>query len=207
MAEVSELSEGQKQLIALGIFVLEFAQTEQFLLDTLATLGQISDSFAKAAFSGVKGETAISYLRRYFQMIPIGQEQKSIFEEVFSHFTPINSARNLILHHGIESGGLIGFISTNRSKALSADKAHTIRVSSEILDQMTDDLQKMTMMLMTNMFRHQKVEITQDKNMREVLQRPWRYTPPPQPDSQKRAAQKDQPQRKKQQRPPKPSPE
>ena len=206
MNNQDSLTEGQKQLIALGRFVLEFAQTEQFLLDTLATLGQVSDSFAKAAFSGVRGETAISYLRRYFQMIPIGEEQKSVFEEVFKHFTPINDARNLILHHGIESGGL-GFIATNRSKALDADSARSVPVSSEILDQMTDDLQKMTYMLMGNMFRHQKVQIAQDKHMREALQRTWRHTPPPQPDSQKRAAQKDQPQRKKQQRPPKPSPE
>src|SRR5580700_8014414 len=101
-----DLPEGLKQLIALGRFVLEFAQAERFILDALWTLGKVPDELARAAMSGVRAEAAISYINRIFEIRNVKKEEREPFPEIFGHFSAINKTRNLLLHHGIEDGGL-----------------------------------------------------------------------------------------------------
>lgn len=178
------LTEGQKELIALGRFVGQFAQAEHYLLETLRVLGGVSEEFARAALAGMRADQAIASLTRLFELTDLDGKKQAAYNDVFAHFRQIGQARNLIFHYGIDYG-----VSTDKSRALTKAKVRSIPVSAEILDQMTDDADKITSHLIVNMFEHgYRRQIPIDAHLRETLQRPWRYKSPAQSPREKPAA-------------------
>jgi hypothetical protein len=175
----SELSEGQKQLIALARFVLEFAQAEEYVVETLWALGNVSDELARAAMSGVRADAAIGYINRLFELRGVKEADRTPFPEVFKHFSDISKTRNLILHHGLETGGVVGTYTSDGKRALTLEKMRYQRISTEILNQMTDDLAKVTSMLIVEIFKAKKERLEIDRYLTADLQRPWLYTPTP----------------------------
>jgi len=190
----------QKHIFALGRFVLEFSIVERNILDTLTTICAVPALFTRAALSGVRTDAAIGYLTRYFQIAIVDPKDVASVEEVAERLTPLNAARNLILHHGIEAAG-IGLVATDRLRALTDERTKTIPVSASILDEMTDDLQKINFMLLAVILNHHDIQLADDPSADAVLKRPWRYTPPPQSEPKKRKDQKNQPRREGPKRP------
>lgn len=200
------LTEGQKQLIALGRFVLQFAQAEAFIFEALKVLGGVTDEFARAALSGVRGLDAISYTRRLLKLKKIDETLQRPFLEAFEHFTPINDARNLIVHFGIDVAGPWA-VSTNRHRALTEADVRVIPVSTEMLDQMTDDCDKMSCIITFAMFAYERAKVTPDRASRNELQRPWRYVPPQLGGTKKKLKPQRLSSAQRRQRPPKSSPQ
>jgi hypothetical protein len=93
---IAALSEPQKQLYALGRFVLCFAEVERVLLLNLCSIGGVSDEFARAALSGVRADAATDYIRRFFEVTNAEKAKRDAYNELFVHLKLINGARNLI---------------------------------------------------------------------------------------------------------------
>lgn len=176
--EASE--EGQKRLAALGRFILRFANTESILFTTLCVVCHVHPKIGQAIFSGTRADAAIQYIKRVFQVVNMPGNLKASYEDLFEHFTQINSARNLILHYGISSVG-DEFVATDKLKALTEDRVRSMPVSAEILDQMSADLEKINATLMLNLLASDadKQEASAKSNVGPVSQQSWLYTPQP----------------------------
>jgi hypothetical protein len=194
----------RKRLIALGEFVLEFAEAESRLLETLRVVGNVSDEFARAALSGVRADAAMQYIDRLFEVMPPDEKVRALYREIFPRFRDINRARNLILHYGI-SEDETGHVATNKSRALTAKKTDSMRVSTEILHAMTSDLVKIDAILKANLLTLQKRQIRPGDLLNYVRQ-PWLYNPQRQGRLDKAADQKRPGSSTKRARPPKSSP-
>lgn len=190
---VSALPEPQKQIFALGIFVLNFAVVEHLFLQNLCVMSGVSDQFARVAMSGVRAEGAISYIRRFFEVTNAPQTEKDAYEYVFKQFKDINETRNLLLHHGIKWAGpddtlSFGhrFVATDRARALTQAKTRTIPISSELLNQLSEDLGRIGALLTHFHLAHGGAGgwLLSDVAQYE-LRRPWLYKPPPQQNRKK----------------------
>lgn len=197
---IAALPEPQKQIFALGIFVLNFAVVENLFLQNLCVMTKVSDQFARVAMSGVRAEAAISYIRRFFEVTNAPQPEKDAYEYVFKQFKEINETRNLLLHHGIKWAGpddtlLFGhkFVATDRARALTPAKTRTIPISSEVLNQMSQDLGRIGALLTHFHLAHEGANswLLSDLAQHD-LQRPWLYKPPPQ-QNQKRGKKAEAP--------------
>ena len=191
--QINALPEPQKQIFALGIFVLNFAVVEHLFLQNLCVMAQISDKFSRVAFSGVRAEAAIGYIRRFFEVTDAPQTEKDAYEYVFKQFKDINETRNLLLHHGIKWVGpddalSFGhrFVATDRARSLTQEKTRTIQISSELLNQLSEDLRRIGALLTHFHLAHEGTGgwLLSDVAQYE-LRRPWLYKPPPQQNQKK----------------------
>ncbi|MHB1871876.1 MAG: hypothetical protein ACYCT1_13635 [Steroidobacteraceae bacterium] len=189
------MNEGQRQLFNLGRFVLAFAQVEAFLRLTLAEYGRVPETVAKVALAGVRTEDAISYLRKLFKADSLDTKMLAAYEDAFSHLEPIKEARNLILHHGIDWLGH-GFATTNRAKILNPNDAKVIPISADILEQMLDDLEKVTAILINNLLQ---LDGTSPSALAfdPAARKAWRYRPQLRGGQSAQEGRNDQPQDKK----------
>ncbi len=188
------MNESQRQLFNLGRFVLAFAQVEAYLRITLTELGGISDTFSRIVLGGVRAEDAISHVKKLLKVKNVDSGMALGYAEVFEHFAPIKDARNLILHSGIAWCGT-GFATTNRSRTLNPKDEIIIPVSSEIFEQMIDDLDKMTAMLVNHLLQ---LDGTSPSALAfdPAARRPWRYERPQQSGQTEKKGQKGQQQDK-----------
>lgn len=185
------MTNAERQFFELGKFLLSFAIAENHLRQTVAKLGGVSDTFSKVVLSGLRTEDAIAHLRKLLPSSGAGAEVLASYSDVFEHLGPIKDARNLMLHHGIAWYGR-GFAATNMPKVLKPEDAVVIPISNDILEQMTQDLFKITAILMNNWLRLDGLSPSLRPDPVELSA--WRYTPPPQGGSQKqkgRSGQKD----------------
>lgn len=186
--QVNALPEPQKQIFALGVFVLNFSIAENLFLQNLCVMAKVSDQFARVAMSGVRAEGAISYIRRFFEVTNAPQTEKDAYEYVFKHFKDINETRNLLLHHGIKWAGPDDalpfghkFVATDRARALTQAKTRTIPISSDLLNQMSEDLGRIGTLLTHFHLAHSGPGgwLLSAVGQHE-MQRPWLYKPPKQ---------------------------
>jgi hypothetical protein len=126
---------------ALGEFVEAFADVEGELFLYLYTLVGVDYNMARAVFSGVRVQEAVSFIRRIMEIRP--SKIPEGLDEVLAQILIINDTRNLILHHSVSGryskGQLIRTIS-NIDRALTARRAKELPISEKILSDMTDDL-------------------------------------------------------------------
>jgi hypothetical protein len=173
----------RQQLMALGEFVLVYAETENQLLETLRVVGKVSKPFARATLSGVRTDQAIQYIDRFFEVVPPKPAVQALYDEIFPRLRNISTARNLILHYGISDEG----IATDKSRALTAKRSRSIPMSAEILAHMINDLLKIHAALTINLLQIQKRAVVPSDLWNVVRRRAWLYTPqqPSQPKSSK----------------------
>jgi len=182
---VDALPEPQKQIFALGVFVLNFAATESVFLNNLCVMAQISDQFARAALSGVRAEAAIGYIRRFFEVTNAISAERESYEHVFNQFQSISQARNLLLHHGIKWVGPDpklpfghAFVSSDRARALTEAKTRTVPISSALLNQMSEDLFRIMWLLTEFHIAQGRQPWRISEQVQSTLRRPWLYKPP-----------------------------
>jgi len=160
-------------LMSIGEFVLEFADAESQIMETLRVVGKVSQDFTRAALGGVRADAAMQYIDRLFEIKPPRKKTLALYREVFPRFRAINTARNLILHYGISNDGM----STDKSRALSEERARSIAVSPELLEDMIADLIKINAILTVNLLVLKKRSV-QPTDLWNDVRRPWRYIPP-----------------------------
>lgn len=174
--------------MALGEFVLVFAETENQLLETLRVVGRVSKPFARAALSGVRTDAAIQYIERLFEVEAPSPAARALYVEVFPRFRNISTARNLILHYGISDDG----VATDKARALTANKVRSLPVSTEILEHMINDLLKIHAILRINLLQIQKRAVVPSDLWNVVRRNAWLYIPPQPSPSKNLKARKDQ---------------
>jgi hypothetical protein len=158
-----------KYYLALGRFIVMYADIEGSLFVTLMRAAGIELKTAQALFSGTRVGGAISFIRRLYETR--NTEIPARLDEVFRHLNAITTFRDDLLHNGVKYLGT-HLQSTNELKA-HADRTLVVRdVSPELLDAMTDDLRVIGFYLAVRL-----TVADEDIPPSSLLRAPWRYTP------------------------------
>jgi hypothetical protein len=175
---MAEDTEERERLRALGKFVLQFAAVENLLMMTVWTLAKVRPKIAQALFSGLRAEGAMQHIGRILEISDTPQDKKDNYVEIFERFRKINETRNLILHYGLTAEGP-EFVATNKLIALTDSRLQSVPVSTEILEQMIWDLNKILALLTLNLIddKNQAQEIV-GATFVQISQQPWLYKPP-----------------------------
>lgn len=189
------LDEQHTYFEALGRFVQTFAETEIGIAMTLRTLAGVTKPVARAIFSGVRVETAMSFINRIMEVTSTSQPMRDDFQYAFTQLGHINQARNQILHYGVDLGftsdgeyvlQASDMIVSNKGFALTEDRIRETPISGEILDNMIHDLDIISCILMAQNMRviaarsnddystHLLAEADRLMRARETA---WRYKP------------------------------
>ena len=161
---------------ALGRFVHVFAKVEMAMAFTLWRYAKTQRKIARAIFSGVRVESAMSLIKRLTEVADISANDRQELEYVFTQLGIINRARNDLIHYGAEGSNV-----TNRLKALTDEPIRSFPISPTILDDMSADLNKIIFHLHRNhMGRH---TLLPNRTL-ETLRAAWQYIPPSPPKSQ-----------------------
>lgn len=197
------LDERTSYLEALGRFIHDFASIEDTIAVALWKLAGLTDTIARAVFSGIRVDTAMSYIRRILDATDASQQMKDDFQFAFVQLGHINKTRNQILHFGaslgfelagddIVEGGHI--IVSNVRIAHTKERITEMPMSGKILDDMIHDLEIIKMIVCAQLFRIAASQLTPsdskqrmdeaDRMMRDAHKHAWRHKPP-QPTSRR----------------------
>jgi hypothetical protein len=169
----------QKHYEAFGQFIEAFAIVETAMALTLWKYAGVSHRVARAVFSGVRAKEAGDFIKRILEARKAPQAKRNRLKYILDQLGEINSARNDIVHYGIQSVWEGNAVVTNALKAATKSKVTHFSASAEILDNMTADLRKITMHL--NYEWLEKPRPAQDSLRmgldNRVLQAPWKYRP------------------------------
>jgi hypothetical protein len=169
--------------MALGRFVSQFASVESAMQLALRTCLGIQQSLAAAIFSGTRTEAAASYIRRIGETENWPEAKIKELEYIFQQLGEITRVRNDILHYGampISANKLrvpLGsdeWLVSNRSAAHTEAKIRETRITPEILDFMTHDLQKIRIHL-SAIFDPKGAVVR--RQFEKHLERAWLYRP------------------------------
>lgn len=186
--------------LKLGMFVEAFAMTETQLVLTLYHIAGLDEKVAPILLSGVKTDLASNMIRKLI----LSREDKipADLDDALNQLGEIASARNLILHHGLDwSELLFGGGATQARNWRSPTKGkNEQRSDPETLANMTTDLTKIGHVLQaydkTPIKLPEKAKVA-NTNLRA---RPWQYKP----EQQSKNRHKRQRTPQAQQRPPQP---
>jgi hypothetical protein len=182
----SHTKEGQERLRAyyeaLGRFVDKFSRVEAAVTRTLWHYAKTPPEVAKVAFSGVKVEVGMQYIKQITKATNVEQESRDDLEDVFQQLGIINGVRNDVLHYGAD------FVAEGRAIVSDALKAkgepYSFPISPTALDQMTADLDKIIAHLkILHLGNHRGYTIVGNP-----VYSPWRYKHPVQPRTQSKKA-------------------
>lgn len=164
--------------LALGQFVDAFSNIEAATQTLLWEVANTPQETARAVFSGVKTDTAISFVRRLFDSK--GQQLPPMLDRAFQQLAAINTFRNELLHHGATFDGQ-DLVVTNRLLALPGREKAT-PVSPEILASLCFDLGTLQYCFALFLRERQVGALNQIEldALRVRAQLPWRYKPPAQ---------------------------
>ena len=131
--------EDERYWSSLGHFVEMFAFVELQLLAVLTRFTGVSKDVARAIFSGVHVETAISFLRRT-QAIAWTNLDIEELGEALAQLKLITSKRNDIIHFGSSFNEDGSRLVTTKAKALFPEDVRETRISSRVINAMLTDL-------------------------------------------------------------------
>jgi len=191
----SQTEEGKERIRAyyeaLGCFVDIFAKIETGITLTLWKYARTSPTIAKVVFAGTKIELGSSFIKQLAKEASTTQEQRDDLDFVLQQLGIINGVRNNILHYGATSVAEGNAIVSNALKAKG--EANVFPISPTLLDQMTEDLRKITWHIA---YRHLGRPMPLGQLGRAFLQgvflTPWQYKHPTEPKSQRAKARKAQ---------------
>lgn len=166
--------------LALGRFITSFADAEQFLHRTLRKVTGVSGPVAPAIFSGVRPRAAMDLIRRVHEAQGIRLEDP--LEEVFAHFSMINTARDALVHWTVSPRDSEEVEVSNWLTAHTQRSYRAYPASHQALEDLEADTKKICSMLMLYLWSHrpdvQAKLLAPGSFARESLQWPWRYRPP-----------------------------
>jgi len=157
---------------ALGRFTDTFASVEMFMTFSLWHYAKTKLSIARSVFSGVRVKEAMAHIKRIIESTNADLEIREDAEFIFKQLADITGARNDIMHFGTTDlpSGITTV--TNALKATAEDRITAFVISPKILDEMTNDLEKIIIHLRQ---RHVGRPALRAKYVQEILLSPWRY--------------------------------
>jgi hypothetical protein len=183
---------------ALGRFIEGYAEVEFAMGGLLWSLAKVSTPIARAIFSGTRSEEASKLINRICDIRRTPKEMREEFNFACAQLGQIREARNLVIHYETRRRrDGTPYLVTNRRIALNRKRLHERPISTAILRQMTDDLEKIVGHLIVLLYRSEKMphrEITHVKGAyAKELVAPWQYKPSPnQQQKSRRRMRKDQ---------------
>jgi hypothetical protein len=165
---------------ALGEFIETFASAELMLFTYLYLCAGINKSLGRALFGGLHVDQIIQQIRRIWAVEMRHPELKDNLEEAIKQFATINTQRNVIIHHASFVTSDKGRITSTISRARQPTLIREVRVSLEILKEMTTDLSKISDHLVYATCIITTPNISRDDLAADfpALTAAWRYTPP-----------------------------
>lgn len=124
----------------LGMFIHVFAATEIQMRLLLWHFADVSHYKARALFSGVKTDQAITHINKLTEKH--SQKIKDDLSCIFKQLKLVNGVRNHILHQEVKHIKKTRVILTNARTVFRKSEIKKIPVSPKILRSMTDDLLK-----------------------------------------------------------------
>jgi hypothetical protein len=129
---------------ALGEFIEAFAQTETLLFNYLIALIGVSHAVGRALFSGDHVDALVDTVRRVARASPPDRDIVEKLEPALTQFKIINTTRNSIVHYVSMVASDKGRISSNITRARSAEQVIEFRASLDSLREMTTDLERVS---------------------------------------------------------------
>jgi hypothetical protein len=170
-----------KYYLALGRFIDRYAACEgQTFFLTLATANMTMD-VAQALLSGTRTTAAIKFMRRMYEARNATVPTR--LDAAFKQLGSITTLRDHLLHTGVVlSEAKDELVSTNWIRAHAERAKKETKVSAELLDDMTADLDTISAILQVHFhLRYFPDAFSSAEDQRGLLyseaQRPWRYTP------------------------------
>jgi hypothetical protein len=187
-------------LQALGGFVESFAITESMMFWTIKIYTALPLRLMNALHSGTRIQEGISFIRRINMAKKPKRPIPTDLDAALVHLKAITDKRNDIIHFGSELNQFGERLVSNKARALTAEAVRSYRVSSQMLIDMTVDLDK----IRWTMLAHALIAISESAKdraktrglLRSLEPRTWQYKPeqpPKNPAPQKRGRQQSQP--------------
>ena len=141
---------------ALGKFVEQFATVESILFAYVASVILVSPAAARSIWPGTRTAELIEFIRRLWRAEEIWNDssetgkpvseihtaQRIELDPVLGQLKTINTVRNSVIHYATVITSDKGRISSNVSRAITWENVKEHRATSNILGQMTKDLEK-----------------------------------------------------------------
>src|SRR5580693_150163 len=167
---------------ALGRFVDRFAEVENALPFVLRHYAKLPTATARALLSGVRVDQMKGLLNRLAEVGLLPTAEWADLEPTLQQLGVINGRRNDILHHGAESVAEGRAFVTNALMAHTEERITSFTISPEILDDMTADLRKIMIHLLTRHAGRPEMKAQANRDwVASVLRQPWRYKQQPSP--------------------------
>ena len=138
VARFRDLVPKDRYYYELGLFVQHFSKIETLLQYALWFYSDTSEQTARAVFSGVRVEQAVSFIKRLHRSKDI--EMHPLLSASLDQIGVINAARNLIVHYGARFEDDLPKYVTNARSVLKVTEALKYPISSHILSGLTRDL-------------------------------------------------------------------
>jgi hypothetical protein len=163
-------------LWALGFFVTNFAVIEGILQKAVWHLAGLKPPMAQAVLSGLRTETATSYIRRIADAYKWSAGRKREVEYILGHLLLINRLRNDLLHYGATKiEGSENWLITNEPFVHVPEKIRHTHISPKMLTDAGEDLYKISVHLGMLIWSDEEIADGDMERYREVLQNAWRY--------------------------------
>ncbi len=172
---------------ALGRFVDLFSRIEVALQIVLWHYSKIKPETAKALLHGTRSDQAMNLIKRVLSVTDAPGTVRNELADIFQQTAVIRGVRNDILHLGAEDVAEGAGYVTNEMLAHDPRRIKRFPISAEILDDMTADLWKIMICLLTRHMGRRRIRGKSNQDMiDETLRAPWRYKHPVPPKSTKK---------------------
>ena len=172
---------------ALGELIEAFASAETLLFNYLAMCAGITHHIARTLLSGQHAEQIIGLIRRVWVVRPPDADVHEKMDDALCQFAKISNARNSIVHHVSFVTSEKGRVSSNITRAFTANRAHEFRGSPNNMTDMIADLEKISTHILyaQNIISDPQLSCDDLKRDLPALAASWRYIPPEDPGPSK----------------------
>ena len=168
--------ETREYFLQLGRFIHQFSGVEANLQETLAAFAGVTPETARALFSGIRTSDAIDRIRKIHKSNELPMH--AALDASVKQLGIIAITRNMIVHHGTEFDDGIPSHVTNFRTAITISSVQYVPVSTEIIFQMSLDLQSISWHIGISSLRA-RMSVQEWQSTFENQPVPqWRYIPP-----------------------------
>jgi hypothetical protein len=164
-----------------GLFIDHFAHLESYLAWFLRETAGIDKPTARAVFSGVRVETAVSHIRRIYEARET--EIDPLLASALTQVSVLNGLRNDLVHHPLTYSDPRGPLVSTKLVAHTPAKVRMTITSTRLLQAAILDLHQIGLTLLSVALAESGGQIQDDRVRRNVakeLRHAWRYRPQPQ---------------------------
>lgn len=166
--------------LALGRFIIAFADAEAELYKVLIQYSQVTNPVARAIFSGTRAKAMIDFIRSIAHNSAIPADRRDDLEHVFSQLAAINTMRDHLVHHVSES-----YAYDNPKKRIVANtrasrygNAKGFEIGADTINAMTWDLYGISNHLNMHWGPREGPFRPWRENPEDQAPTPWAYKPP-----------------------------